>query len=307
MFAKPNYPTTPVDIPRKRVRSDEEDLDLSSTSFSEHRTKRLQCLPHRVLPESRHQRFPSITPLNSNLDEAVQRCQESQWSHSRNNRIESNMMGVASPPQLQSNTDVSNGRLPTPIQPSFAAQVRGQQCEWAGPGPIVKTLNGLVEMGHHQTGFTDDQFVPRAMAVEADWQSIQNYRRLPSPISECEDAMVNSTPSSPTMVLDNGFGECIHCDAEVSTLSPQPSPPRVMEHPNAMMDFEARPVLESSENEQDAASSSPTRRGHIRSRHTVNNWTWQPGMKKSFSIGYRSDCEKCRNKVPGHFNHIVIS
>jgi hypothetical protein len=45
----------------------------------------------------------------------------------------------------------------------------------------------------------------------------------------------------------------------------------------------------------------------MRSKHTIDSWTWQPGMKKSFSIGYRADCEKCRLKVPGHFNHIVIS
>ncbi len=29
--------------------------------------------------------------------------------------------------------------------------------------------------------------------------------------------------------------------------------------------------------------------------------------EKSFSIGYRADCEKCRNRVPGHFNHIIVS
>ncbi|CCF47106.1 hypothetical protein CH063_15626 [Colletotrichum higginsianum] len=55
------------------------------------------------------------------------------------------------------------------------------------------------------------------------------------------------------------------------------------------------------------ATPSPGRKGHIRSRHTVNSWTWQPGMKKSLSIGYRADCEKCRLKVPGHFNHIIVS
>ena len=54
------------------------------------------------------------------------------------------------------------------------------------------------------------------------------------------------------------------------------------------------------------ATPSP-RKGHSRSRHTLNSWTIHPGMKKSFSIGYRADCEKCRNKVPGHFNHIIVS
>ncbi|KAK1782405.1 hypothetical protein QBC45DRAFT_237858 [Copromyces sp. CBS 386.78] len=56
--------------------------------------------------------------------------------------------------------------------------------------------------------------------------------------------------------------------------------------------------------------SPPNKRGHQRSKHTVSSWTMganQAGMKRSFSIGYRDDCEKCRMKVPGHFNHIIVS
>ncbi len=30
-----------------------------------------------------------------------------------------------------------------------------------------------------------------------------------------------------------------------------------------------------------------------------------PGVKKGLSMGYRQDCEKCRMKVVGHFNHFV--
>jgi len=73
-----------------------------------------------------------------------------------------------------------------------------------------------------------------------------------------------------------------------------------------MMDVESHCSGNSVDGDGDPTTPSP-RRGHIRSRHTVNNWTWQPGMKKSFSIGYRADCEKCRLKVPGHFNHIIVS
>lgn len=156
-------------------------------------------------------------------------------------------------------------RMPTPIQPSFAAQVRGQQREW--------TANGL----HPSTA--NDQAVPRIMATEADWHTVQNNRRLPSPISEYEHSM---------------------------SASLQP-PPHDMEHPNAMMDVEPRAASQPPESDTDSPGPSPERRGHMRSKHTINNWTWQPGMKKSFSIGYRADCEKCRLKVPGHFNHIVIS
>lgn len=192
-------------------------------------------------------------------------------------------------------------RMPTPIQPSFAAQVKGQHSEWAGPGPTVTALNGIVNMGHHQTGFSDDQCVPRGMASEADWHAVQSNRRLPSPISEAGNSSLRQAADSNMMVDDDN-------DAQPeSSLCMRPSPTHAMDHPNAMMDVESQSPAQPSEADADPSSPSPGRRGHVRSKHTVNSWTWQPGMKKSFSIGYRSDCEKCRLKVPGHFNHIIIS
>lgn len=204
-----------------------------------------------------------------------------------------------------SQSDNANGRLPTPIQLSFAAQVRGQQCEWAGPGPAVTSLNGLVNLGHQQTGFSDDQCVPRTVAASSAWQAVQNNRRLPSPISEGDDSMSSQAIASPGMGGDMGIPA--HQTTGLEYVAPQPSPPHAMEHPNAMMDIESQSPPRTADGEEDPTTPSPNRRGHTRSRHTVNNWTWQPGMKKSFSIGYRVDCEKCRLKVPGHFNHIIIS
>jgi hypothetical protein len=187
--------------------------------------------------------------------------------------------------------------MPTPMHPNFAAQVRGQQHEWAGPGPVVTTLNGVVNMGHHPAGFSDDQSVPRAMSGLEDWQAVQNHRRLPSPISEIEGCTRDQDCSDTSMMSDDGMGATVD--------PPLPSP--VMDHPSTMMDVESPAQLQAVDREGDAPSPSPGRRGHMRSKHTINSWTWQPGMKKSFSIGYRADCEKCRLKVPGHFNHIVIS
>ena len=197
----------------------------------------------------------------------------------------------------------SAGRLPTPIQPSFAAQIRGQQCEWAGPGPAV-TPNGVANLGHHVTGIAEQQNIPRVLTGEVDWQNVQNNRRLPSPISEAEDPSGNVFPTPPTNMHQqhpNHF--------ESSPIPSDPSQQHYMEHPNAAMDVEAMHAAHAHDSEGEAASPSPSRRGlgHMRSKHTINNWTWQPGMKKSFSIGYRADCEKCRLKVPGHFNHIIIS
>lgn len=197
------------------------------------------------------------------------------------------------------------GRIPTPIQPSFAAQVRGQHCEWAGPGPEIKTLDDVMNMGHHQTNLSDDHCVPRVMAHGAEWHAVHTNRRLPSPISEVGDTPQSSaTGTAGMMVDDENSHQCTLAQGPPPVHS---SPTHAMHHPNAMMDIECQPPFSSAEPEPEPANPSPGRRGHVRSKHTVNSWTWQPGMKKSFSIGYRSDCEKCRLKVPGHFNHIVIS
>ncbi|KAF7549418.1 hypothetical protein G7046_g8357 [Stylonectria norvegica] len=319
MFASPRYAEAMTDSQRKRAREDEEELGNSLSSFGEHRHKRLQCLPLRTSPRVSQQWLPtsSITPLNSDSDEHVPRSHFSPWSSSP---------AMSSQPQHDTEMDMAdsfnssqphhtevnnaNGRMPTPIQPSFAAQVRGQQCEWAGPGPVVTNLNGVVNLGHHQIGFADDQCVPRTMAAEADWQAIQSNRRLPSPISECDDTMSCHAMNSPGMRGDDCFQDQLSADLAVTALSPH-TPTHGMEHPNAMMDCESQSAGQSAsqaaDSDEDPTTPSPSRRGHIRSRHTVNNWTWQPGMKKSFSIGYRTDCEKCRLKVPGHFNHIIIS
>jgi hypothetical protein len=59
----------------------------------------------------------------------------------------------------------------------------------------------------------------------------------------------------------------------------------------------------------------PTKRGHTRSKHSLRGGIGFGGepnghgvsVKKSFTMGYRTDCEKCRNKVPGHFSHIITN
>ncbi|KAK3942676.1 hypothetical protein QBC46DRAFT_69776 [Diplogelasinospora grovesii] len=223
------------------------------------------------------------------------------------------------------------GRVPTPIHCSFAAQVRGNN--WGGAaGNVMQggnqedgnalALNGNRQMEAYQgSNMVGHESIPRSLdgsaaaeQVMSHWNMVQN-RRLPSPISEsgCEDGI-----ESPRMVLDSSAQHVGHLDQVahqhplVSSLGPRAS--SSAEH--------LRPTSDSSQGEDSSvvegnsgnamdvespATPSP-RKGHTRSRHTVNSWTaLQPGMKRSFSIGYRADCEKCRMKVPGHFNHIIIS
>ena len=189
------------------------------------------------------------------------------------------------------------GRIPTPIQPSFMTQVRGNP--WAdGPATERDHPNGINNMGHQPTPFPPPagHTIPRTVGMD-DWNAVRN-RRLPSPISEGED----SSAPSPDMVLDGStthLADRLASQVSITTPGEQRSDPMDQGPHGANQETGQLPGP--------PTTPSPARKGHTRSRHTIDSWTWQPGMKKSFSMGYRTDCEKCRMKVPGHFNHIVIS
>ncbi|KAL1858284.1 hypothetical protein VTK73DRAFT_7859 [Phialemonium thermophilum] len=242
-----------------------------------------------------------------------------------------------------SQPDASNitGRIPTPIHCSFAAQVKGNN--WGGAaGNVMRStqtpqaqLHGSLrgeassEETYRNAVLLGSDAVPRSFdgssataSVMADWSMVQN-RRLPSPISESggEDSADGGVNSPACMAMDSPGGR-MNCHGHqhplLSTLPPRSSsamamgseprtdvPPRVATPTIVPNSSPGGP--DSSAMEVDGAVTPSPRKGHTRSRHTLNSWTVQPGMKKSFSIGYRADCEKCRLKIPGHFNHIVIS
>lgn len=193
-------------------------------------------------------------------------------------------------------------RIPTPLQPSFAAQVRGgnwggapgnamQACASSGLRHPVLEGNGMVsDDGHNLT-------VPRSLANGGmgDWGLVQN-RSLPSPISESG----GEEGGSPDMAMDGAM------PGPESQQSHLLTPTRPSASSSSPMGSPSSPS-EAATMDTDAAVLPSPKKGHTRSRHTIVAWTAQPGMKKSFSIGYRSDCEKCRNRVPGHFNHIIVS
>ncbi|CAK7200355.1 hypothetical protein SEUCBS139899_003049 [Sporothrix eucalyptigena] len=202
-------------------------------------------------------------------------------------------------------------RMPTPIQPSFAAQVRGNN--WGGAAGNIMHNNIAIS----DRSATEDRTVPRTLdhpAVMGEWSMVQN-RSLPSPISESgiEEA------GSPDMVLDSmalqglpydqsGHEQIEGCGEHDNEIDQTPDRSSAMRSSPAPM-AASSPIRGSNGGAMDsdpAATPSP-RKGHTRSRHTIVAWTQQPGMKRAFSIGYRADCEKCRNRVPGHFNHIIVS
>lgn len=203
------------------------------------------------------------------------------------------------------------GRMPTPIHCSFAAQVRGNN--WSGAAGNLMQPSSFSQP-------PPDRSVPRSLDhhAMADWNLVQN-RRLPSPISESGGEEL----ASPRMVLDSQLHHGI--PPRASSAMDFSAPARTPSALSTFSDVTGESSLGSSGSAYSAHTTgtdsstsanvmevespvAPTpKKGHARSRHTLNGWTQVPGMKKTFSIGYRADCEKCRQKVPGHFNHIIVS
>lgn len=163
----------------------------------------------------------------------------------------------------------------------------------------------------------------------ADWNMVQD-RRLPSPVSE---SGAEGSLESPDMVLDSPpppqqrrdpLSQITHDHPLVAGLS-QRSGSAGREGGGGGRSARGSGGSSSSQSARDGGSgNSPSamdvgespplaaaaarKKGHTRSKHTLSSWAaLEPGVKRSFSIGYRADCEKCRMKVPGHFNHIIIS
>lgn len=213
--------------------------------------------------------------------------------------------GPSQPDHVQPGNITS--RMPTPIHCSFAAQVRGGN--WSGAAGNVMQSNGF---GPPPV----DRTVPRTldqttMSAMIDWSMVQN-RRLPSPISEsgCEDLgrsgmalhsqLHPGMPPRAASAMD--FSTPKRTSSGLSTISDNTGESDSTYSANTSTDPNSANAMDI----ESPATPSP-KKGHTRSRHTLNSWTQVPGMKKTFSIGYRADCEKCQQKVPGHFNHIIVS
>lgn len=225
--------------------------------------------------------------------------------------------------QVDPSTPSVTGRIPTPIHCNFASQVRGNT--WNGghgqgdalattpeePNATAFNNNELVDISRQHSNMMGHESVPRALGgtaaaaqVMADWNMVQS-RRLPSPISEC--GAEDSLALDPSSQFGGHLGHLTHEHPLLASLPPRSSSAVEIGRSARECTPGVENMIGNGMDIESPGSPSP-KKGHTRSKHTVNSWTsLQPGMKRSFSIGYRADCEKCRMKVPGHFNHIIVS
>ncbi|KAL1889696.1 hypothetical protein Cpir12675_005674 [Ceratocystis pirilliformis] len=257
---------------RKRPRNSEDEgsdlANLPNAGLSEHRSKRPNCQP---LPETAFESSISASIGFDFTSANITLATEPLFSKAEQFVHQQAQNNLAS-------------HIPTPIDASFP----GQHRSWSGPGPAISCLNGSRKFSNEHESMTyqstDDFTIPRTIGTDGSWSHTHQHldrAGLPSPESS----------------FDSSMQEDDNADVEMDY---EQSPDR--EFPPQMQ----VPILQEPSSPHPETNSSPSWKGHNRSRHTVNSWTWQPGMKRSFSIGYCSDCEKCQMKAPGHFNHIVI-
>ncbi|KAK4225739.1 hypothetical protein QBC38DRAFT_252885 [Podospora fimiseda] len=326
--------------PQQRKRGREEEYaDISpggTLGFTEHRSKRIQAFPHSRSQTS--PRFPAQAPSFPPLTQQPRTFAEESSEHTlaehcgwadepelTSHNASSGMMvdcdmdmmdteeptapvqpvvnnqqflGPASFQKEPTGTSVS-GRIPTPIHCTFASQIRGHNGNnWNETRhmALATTPEEPSDMAFSHNGMVNEQHVVQNAQAMVDWNMVQQHaqqRRLPSPIPS-----ENGGEDMSGMEINN-FGQVTHQHPLIAGIPHREATPGA-ESPNGNAGgMEVEPY--------GTGTPSP-KRGHSRSRHTLNSWTNpQPGMKRSFSIGYRADCEKCQRKVPGHFNHIIIS
>lgn len=169
------------------------------------------------------------------------------------------------PSLFNSDTINSTGRVSTPMHPTFKR------------GGINRgyPMNGFREATNENSGSMYEHALSTQLpsAWQGNSQEIvddgNGGRRMPSPISEDEDI-----PNTPTDFTQSQLSRLSFSNANA---------------PDDMDTEHTSPPL--------GLAAAPTPRGRKRSGALT-------GVGR-FTMGYRDDCEKCRQRVPGHYSHFL--
>ncbi|KAF7879074.1 hypothetical protein EAF04_000274 [Stromatinia cepivora] len=286
---------------RKREREDEDELGTSG--FSAHRNKRhIANLPHRTSPHAKRQITPTFTFNHSTSAPPVTTPVDSDSDGTPTITEPTNSFySWSSSSSLRKTTQAHDEEeTHNESQASFSSQM--------SEGPTYSDDFDMVDSGMHPT---PGPFQPD--------HSITLVNRIPTPIHSSfseyhrPDKPLHSTLSEPNLT-DEAFIDRFHRSRRLpSPISEGGMSPSVIVDGINDMQMEVEPSFSSPEFEKEITT--PHKKGHTRSKHSLRNWNGSTGdlmgsltgvgMKKSFSMGFRADCEKCRNKVPGHFSHII--
>ncbi|KAF2865995.1 hypothetical protein BDV95DRAFT_612230 [Massariosphaeria phaeospora] len=169
----------------------------------------------------------------------------------------------------------STGRIPTPIYPNFQPGGMHHTGGTNGLGYPSCGLAGAMSRNHGPTWPPIMQAPPpsRKHCKQMSVDQNRNNMRMPSPISEDEDL-----PDTPTALTQSQL-------SRLSVTSHTPS-----DHMDVGFGC-------ADETPASPLNVPPTPTGRKRSGAFTG--------KGRFSMGYRDDCDKCRQRVPGHYSHFL--
>jgi hypothetical protein len=185
------------------------------------------------------------------------------------------------------NEHFNTGRAPTPIFSSFAASVSAQSQSQAHSAPAS------VQTADESFAQAPSYLMQRPKPV------FESDHRIPSPIHE--DAMETADSQLSRLSFRNSIEEGMGMDLELDAAlnhahHPTGDGQRVDSaiEPSSAVEDKPIPLARKGRARSGAISSSPD---------TPRSWHGLSGRR--FYMGYRDDCEKCRNRTPGHFAHFL--
>lgn len=208
---------------------------------------------------------------------------------------------------INQSLSISGGRTATPLHGHFNRNTN---------------LNTMAETGNSNLappGGTVSS--PFPLTTESDWW---RNRPPPSPISEGEDSLA-SPADFMTERLQTMYGGLQSKSDEDSTTGQNqmsnvqiPCPPQIITsnadergvsrgHSGSYIELSAPPNRRVPATDHPSGNDPPANAIPVLSRSRSNAFGSSSGGKVGFSMGYRSDCDKCLRKVPGHYSHITRS
>ncbi|KMP04528.1 hypothetical protein CIHG_07736 [Coccidioides immitis H538.4] len=202
---------------------------------------------------------------------------------------------------LNRSLSVSGGRTATPIFSHFTSNMNTDS------------------MMRDATLFPAEPQVPHtSQPVPTDEAGWWRPRRLPSPISE-DETLVNPADPDDNLVSRpdqaGTFSGPYNPSTPLISVTPVQNdvPPSGSLHDQPQNPMQASqdtnlehlplPLENNSADNNDHLTAPPARPAF----NSSNRSQVQPLPKRTIAMGFRADCEKCRQRVPGHYSHIIIT
>ncbi|KAF2197208.1 hypothetical protein GQ43DRAFT_475653 [Delitschia confertaspora ATCC 74209] len=268
---------------RTAKRSREEDVETDAARFTK-KSRNQSFQHHNNPPFSTLLLQPSLTPSPPHHFSRASTMTPAQSPHSV--KGDADDIHISSDPmndvEMEDDFDII-GSQPNESPPAFMRPAKLNALLFSEPAsntgriptPMFGTFFAPRGPDSRNTEYLQDYLQPVVPTVFPKQPTGARDRRMPSPISEDEDIpLTQSQLCRLSMASNNNSSETMDTDS---------------------MDHDQGEHFDGTEPQ----SPSTARKGRARSGALIG--------KMRFSMGYREDCDKCRNRIPGHYSHFLPS